>query len=195
MGFFSWLDCKTSRSVKCGMYKKVYVLVPEKFHDKFGVRVGESCYDGYGHFGSYDIYELVAFMNREYLSEDMLEEAPKLSDYLGLWDFEKEKLKKEGKSSKEIEKLDQEERRDKYDNAIRRRNNMISLMKAYKGGTPEEALSSKYGNEWLRNIGIAIACYDEQNENLPYPIKITYDGTAIYEDCKPSKNDPSQGCY
>lgn len=44
-----------------------------------------------------------------------------------------------------------------------------------------------------RFVGIQIACYDEQNEKLRYPIKITHDPNAVYEDCKPSPNDPHQG--
>lgn len=45
----------------------------------------------------------------------------------------------------------------------------------------------------LRTIGIYMACYDEDNERLPYPIKITHDKNAIYENCEPSKSDPNQG--
>ena len=44
-----------------------------------------------------------------------------------------------------------------------------------------------------RDIGISIACYDEDNERIKYPIKITYNPDAIYEDCKPSKSDINQG--
>ena len=46
--------------------------------------------------------------------------------------------------------------------------------------------------EW-RYIGIELACYDEDNEALPFPIKITHNSNAIYEDCRPSKSDPNQG--
>ena len=46
-----------------------------------------------------------------------------------------------------------------------------------------------------RSIGIRIACYDHQQEELEFPIKLvsaSYKGT--YEDCKDfSENDPSQG--
>lgn len=44
-----------------------------------------------------------------------------------------------------------------------------------------------------RHIGIALACYDEDNMRLYYPIKITHDKDAVYEWCPPSKSDPNQG--
>lgn len=46
----------------------------------------------------------------------------------------------------------------------------------------------------IRSIGIDIACYDEDNASLPYPIKITSKKTGIcYEELPPSKWDPEQG--
>lgn len=44
-----------------------------------------------------------------------------------------------------------------------------------------------------RLLGIEIACYDKDNRALKYPIKITHDPLAIYEDCEPSDGDPDQG--
>lgn len=44
-----------------------------------------------------------------------------------------------------------------------------------------------------RVLGIEIACYDKDNRALKYPIKITHDPFAIYEDCEPSDGDPDQG--
>lgn len=44
-----------------------------------------------------------------------------------------------------------------------------------------------------RNLGIMLACYDEDNMKLKYPIKITHDATAVYEDCNYSPSDPDQG--
>lgn len=44
-----------------------------------------------------------------------------------------------------------------------------------------------------RHIGIAIACYDEDNKKLKYPIKITHNPYAVYEDCDMSLSDPNQG--
>lgn len=46
--------------------------------------------------------------------------------------------------------------------------------------------------DW-REIGIDIACYDKDNATLLYPIKITYDKTAVYEACAFSWTDPNQG--
>ena len=44
-----------------------------------------------------------------------------------------------------------------------------------------------------RWLGIVMACYDEDNARLRYPIKITHDPNAVYEWCPPSKSDPNQG--
>ena len=46
----------------------------------------------------------------------------------------------------------------------------------------------------LRGVGIDIACYNEDNAALPYPIKITRKMRGVhYEDLPASKNDPEQG--
>lgn len=47
-----------------------------------------------------------------------------------------------------------------------------------------------YNYRW---IGICIDGYDEDNAELLYPIKITHDSSAIYEECNPSLIDPNQG--
>ena len=44
-----------------------------------------------------------------------------------------------------------------------------------------------------RLIGIWMACYDADNAALDYPIKITHNKYAVYEDCHPSWSDPNQG--
>lgn len=44
-----------------------------------------------------------------------------------------------------------------------------------------------------RWLGIVMACYDEDNFALEYPIKITYNERVSYEECKPSPSDPNQG--
>lgn len=44
-----------------------------------------------------------------------------------------------------------------------------------------------------RWLGIILACYDEDNYRLRFPIKITYDEDAVYETSRPSPSDPDQG--
>jgi len=62
--------------------------------------------------------------------------------------------------------------------------------------TREEVLAAFGENHFMpewRSIGIEIACYDEDAESLPYPIKITHDPNAVYETCSFSPSDPNQG--
>lgn len=49
-----------------------------------------------------------------------------------------------------------------------------------------------YCFEW-RSIGIELACYDEDNAAIRYPIKIAEYDWSTYESCSPSKSDPNQG--
>ena len=53
----------------------------------------------------------------------------------------------------------------------------------------------KIGSDFweYRLIGISLSCYDEDNGALPYPIKITHDSRAVYENCGISLLDPNQG--
>lgn len=187
MGCFSWLDCKTQKPVKLDRNRKVYVLVPQAFQNKFGKHIEENYYDGYGHFGGYDIYALVAYWNKEYLNENMLRPVSKLEDFGGLWQYEIEELRKAGKNEQEIKDLDMAAQKEHYDAHIARRNRSIDRLNAFRQS------QGRFDNEILRDIGIDIACYDSQNAKLPFPIKITYDPQAVYEDCKPSKADPNQG--
>lgn len=137
MGQFSWLDCKTGEQVLDNVRRDVYVLIPKEFG---GGHIEEKCYDGYGCFGGYDIYDLVVDWNMKYLEEYLEDESFKC-DWL------------------------------------------------QSNASVEEAFDTLE----KRDIGISIACYDEDNERLVYPIKITHDPSAVYEDCKPSKSDPHQG--
>lgn len=45
----------------------------------------------------------------------------------------------------------------------------------------------------LCDVGIDIACYDESNEALPFPIKITRTKRLKYWELPPSKKDLAQG--
>lgn len=137
MGQFSWLDCKTGEQVLDNVVRDVYVLVPAEFG---GGHIKEQCYDGYGRFGSHDIYDLVVDWNMQYLEEYRKDKS-----------FKCDWLRKQSSVEEAFEKLEK------------------------------------------RDIGISIACYDEDNMRLKYPIKITHDVNAVYEDCLPSMSDPNQG--
>lgn len=66
-----------------------------------------------------------------------------------------------------------------------------------KWNVPEECKKDGklLDNEELRMIGINIACYDEENAKLKYPIKIVENKDLKYEEVAPSKNDPEQGFF
>jgi len=62
----------------------------------------------------------------------------------------------------------------------------IRILQSYaEGEDPED-------RERMRWIGILLACYDEDNFRLKYPIKIT-SKPMRYEDAEPSETDPNQG--
>ena len=189
MGVFSWMDCiNQSKNIK--MCDRAYVLIPKEFG---GGHIEESSYDGYGHFGGRDIFELVAEWNRNELGEQMLRSKPQKKSYGGLWSYEIDELRKQGLSEEEINKKDEEAQEENYQNALKRRECSIRRMEDYRAGKSDEEMTEKYGEEWKRGIGIDIACYDEQNAALKYPIKITHSNTAVYEFCEPSNGDPDQG--
>ena len=165
MGVFSWLDCNTGRQVKIG--RKAYVLVPKEFG---GGHITEMYYDGYGNFGGFDVYDLVADWNKGYITEANLRGMPKRSNY------------GKGESGDFY-----------YELAVKRYNDTVKKITLWQAGASDDEMEEKYGSEWKRNIGIDIACYDEQNEALKFPIKICHNSKAVYEDCKPSMSDPNQG--
>ena len=178
MGQFSWLDCVSGKQIVDDKVKDVYVLIPKEFG---GGHIVEHCYDGYGHFGRHDIFDLVATWNRKALADKpnfIFPYAVDRAKYIS------ENYKWDSEYSERID--------------IQLRNK--SWYEAYSNLelTDEEVVKvnkEKFGNwrsEW-RSIGIDLACYDEDNEALPFPIKITYDEHACYELCLPSKSDPNQG--
>ncbi len=50
-------------------------------------------------------------------------------------------------------------------------------------------------DEEIRGLGIDIACYDDQNAALEFPIKIVEDPSIPYEEAKPSVSCPHQGYF
>ena len=197
MGIFTWTDAciKSPKCDKYGDYKRKDIVEYGGYAKLIcpdGTEIETEHHDYYGRIGMYDIYELVAEWNRFELSADNLEKKPDdPSRWGGLWDFEKEKLKKEGHSDDEIAALDEAERQKYFGAAVRRWERMAALIDEYKTGASDEELSEKYGNEWKRELGIAIACEDDNARKLKYPIKLTknrdahgYDSLYISYSCQ-----------
>lgn len=193
MGQFSWIYSDTNKQLLDDIYADTYLLVPKPFQEKYGKAIYEGCYDGYGNFGRYDVYELVALWNRENLpSETRALRLPKVEEYGGLFDSEKEELRKKGMTEEEIKKADAEKQQEYCDKAILRYKKVLLRNKDFANNVPDNVMKEKYGRNYLREIGIDIACYDEDNAVLKYPIKITTKEME-YEDVKPSLSDPNQG--
>ena len=166
MGQFSWLDCKDGRQVLDNKQADVYLLIPKQFG---GGHIHETCYDGYGYFGPCDVYEEVALWNRKFLTVDMIEK-PERDQY-----------------------SDGEDGQRWYEAAVKRYKVRCRCFEDFVSGLSKPEMRQKYGDDYLREIGIEIACDDKDNAALRYPIKITHDASAVYEDCGPSPSDPDQG--
>ena len=193
MGQFSWIYSDTNKQLLDDVYAETYLLVPKPFQEKYGRAIYEGCYDGYGNFGRYDVYELVALWNRENLpSETRAFRLPKVEEYGGLFDFEKEELRKKGVTEEEIKKADAEKQQEYCNKAILRYKKALLRNKDFANNVPDNVMKEKYGRNYLREIGIDIACYDEDNTDLTYPIKITTKEME-YEEVAPSLSDPNQG--
>lgn len=169
MGFFSWKTSDTNRSI-ANCYSKrrtftVFVLCPD------GTAIREDKYEGYGDFGGYDIFELVAEWNKDNLTIDYLDK-PKRNN----WD-----------KSEEGELW--------YQSALNRYHRDCNMLDDYKSGKDDVYMLGQYGEDWKRIIGINIACYDRQNEALKYPIKFVQNPNLNYDDVKPSKSCPNQGYF
>lgn len=193
MGQFSWIYSDTKHQLLDDVYADAYLLVPKPFQEKYGNAIHETCYDGYGHFGGYDVYELVALWNRDCLPKTVhaLQE-PKLENYGGLYDFEKENLRSKGYTEEEIKTANENERTKFYNIALETYKSNLQMMDDFARGVSDNEMQKRYGANYLRSIGINIACYDDDNKALNYPIKITTKEMA-YEDAEPSMSDPEQG--
>ncbi len=125
----------------------------------------ESGYDGYGHIGGKDVYEEVADWNREFLSKNPDFVLPHYGKKIS--DFIWYPL---------------------YRDLSLSPNDIVDEIYAVSGADRKKVCIFEY-----RYIGIAIACYDEDNKALPYPIKICSKPMS-YQNVKGySKSDPNQG--
>lgn len=193
MGQFSWIYSDTGKQLLDDVKADAYLLVPKLFQKEYGKSIHETFYDGYGNFGEYDVYDLLALWNRDYLPmETKVLSKPKIENYGGLYSFEKDELRKNGMTEEEIEKMDMEERQCHYNRAVKRYERSLQRIKDFMNRIPDLEMKEKYGRSYLREIGIDIGCYDEDNAKLKYPIKITTKEME-YEEVAQSKSDPNQG--
>lgn len=146
MGQFSWIYSDTNKQLINNKQANTYLLVPEPFQNKYGKAIYESCYDGYGRFGRYDVYDLIPEWNKEMIPEII----------------------------RRIKNDNWECRTSKCD---------IDNLQNYYEGKPIICE--------LRWLGIVMACYDEDNFALEYPIKITT-REMDYKDARASEGDPNQ---
>lgn len=122
-------------------------------------------YDGYGNFDERNIFEMVAEWNKDYLSVSNLCK-PERSDY---------------------DESDFQSVMQQYEYSCRRLTDFIS-------GVSEQEMELRYGSDWKMEIGIDVACYDEQNAMLRFPIKICKEEPDNAKNVPASKSDPKQGC-
>lgn len=172
MGTYSWKFCDRPRkNLKIG--ETGYLLIP------FGGVLREDSYNGYGRFAGHDAYELVAIWNREYLSEH--------PEYL-VWQAHYIEIV-DGKGGTKRKRAP----------AVRISDYPWYSLYADLSITPEQFDVRVKDMEYrrfpmcFRHIGVEIACYDKQNRQLPYPIKIA-SVAADYRAWPASKSDPRQGC-
>lgn len=89
----------------------------------------------------------------------------------------------------------EEVKRDGYEHYANRGSSFVdSECKAdYLSDMSDEEFEKKWDDDHVRDIGIDIACYDEQNASLEKPIKLVHNTSLNYKDVEASKSDPNQG--
>lgn len=132
-----------------------------------GTVIFEECYDGYGNFDGHDIYNLVADWNRQKITV--------------------------GSIRKPLREQWSPEDEDYFQSAMRRYESSSRRILDFSNGQSDEYMEETYGEDWKRYIGIDIACYDEDNEALPFPIKICKNRPTEYDLLPASESDPNQG--
>ncbi len=148
MGYFTWTDARREpKRRKNGDYAiadKIGYGGYAKVVCPDDTEIIEQYYDGYGEFDGHDIYDLVVDWNKAYL-EDIFNQMDESH-----W----------GYRLKEV--------------AIAFQNDDYVALGLEVNKLIDDGMETKlFRTEWKRHIGIAIACNDEDNMNLPYPIKIT----------------------
>ena len=167
MGYFTFTDASV-KSPKLNRWKGYYKKDKIDYCGYIKVVCPDgSCYEsesysGYGGVGGHDVYDLVVDWNKTYLM-DILEQRKEHVFYKPLKDIV-EKYVKSG-----------------YDDMV----TTEFVKKLVKDGKRAEYLIS----DWKRNIGIMLACEDEDNISLPFPLKVTKKRENVrYDELFPSRS-------
>ncbi len=167
MGIFTWTDARirSPKHNKYGEYRRKDLLEYGSFGKILapdGTEYTVDHYNGYGMFGMKDAYDLVAEWNRKDLPELFQKKTEEKTFGCSLIDVAK--LYASGASDEEITE--------------------------YARKLADEGKIQPYlVDDWKRNIGIAIACEDEDNMSLRYPLKIVTTRDVVrYEDLYPSRS-------
>ncbi len=136
--------------------KNFSTLYPDLVFNKEGYPfIKENYYDGYGMFGVHDIYDVVVDMNKGHLVEAL------------------NRLKIKGK---------------KYNNLY------YTIAKMLDDGMSDSDITTNVEKDccnlndryliidWKRCLGIRLACYLEDNELLPYPLKVVSTLNCNYDE-------------
>ena len=165
MGQFSWIASDDGKPVYCDYgNREAYLLIPEEFG---GGYFHTNEYAGYGVIGGHDVYDCVAEWNKEDLPELLKRDSHYSIDVINTMIMIAE-----------------------YWNTHSDRD--TSEYVTWLSGNGSRMICDT--NDWKRQIGIMIACYDEDNAALKYPIKITHRPIA-YEFACASDTDPNQGWH
>ena len=163
MGCFSWTFADTDNQQKLRLDHRGYLALPD------GNFLCANDYEGFGEFEGRDVYELVVWWNREYIAKNPDAEVKAYS--ITLHDYAPKKLKDFWwyPVIADLSLTGPE--------VVRKRKEIEKIK----------------GLSELRGVGIDIACDDQNNAALPFPIKITKTTKKRYWELPPSKHDPDQG--
>lgn len=163
MGQFSWMYADTNNETALNEGGQAYVPFPD------GTVIFEKRYRGYGIFRGYDIFDLVADWNRKNISSVNI----------------RKPLREQWGNTEDAEAW--------FSLAIKRYNKACQRITDFTNGKTSRYMEVTYGRDWKRSIGIDIACYDEENVALKFPIKICQNKPICYDALPASNSDPNQG--
>jgi hypothetical protein len=148
MGYWTYTDARRKPTIlKNGDYAskdKIGYGCFAKIVCPDNTEIKEPYYEGYGMFDETDIFEAVVDWNKSYLEDIFKKLLTKNPKHFG-YEF------------KDVAICYQNDDIDGLCKVLENIPSMTQTMKA----------------EWKRTIGIAIACEDEDNKALPFPVKVT----------------------